>query len=1061
MLVVIGQILWICACALVLCVYTGWGLTALALPRSLRPYTALLTPLIGYALTILVGYLAVSTVLNLRWALALLLVLTTALNVWAWHRGTRPNPLSWLRDEAALLALLLLTTLIGVLPLLNYGFITVIGQGWDTESYFPMAWHLLDYPVARIPEAPSSPLRTLVSDPPKIGVTLGFSVFQGFTMLISQQTALQTFAPLLALLRTLGVLSIYIWLRGTMGLGRWTAWLGAAGASAGALMLWISYFNFGMQMSAWPLLGLGLVMGIAVVEALARPDGTQGHPLRTLLPIALLGGVVLAALPVAYYPALTIWVPMAVGLGAARLIEAFYDREQRQAGMPLRLVGGALALGLATLLLGWLTIPDYFAGFSFRYSIPAQHVGPERYIALAETIGLMAFRLPDQGAQPPAWLVSVGMALLGLLVLVGFLLPATNSTAAESPEQARPLYRVRWLLLIAAVLAYLAWLRLNRSYPYAYMKGSSYAGFVAWGAFAFGLQALMGRRNLRPLLIALGLAPLLLAGWSQALTIRDHWRGPAIFTRDIAAFDAAARRIPPGSTVAVTSDGAFTGPISGQLIDSLYGNTIWGHVSTAYTVYDVWPTGQLPDYALLSANEQPWPLRYGGEEIWRSNTNALYRLNAQERVLQGRSEFYSPTPPTSRSSPGALAIWRRAGANLPISNTEPLSIAVGDMLSFGDAVPQGASDFQQLRITVANLRAQQLTLRYGEQQAQVAIEPGVNVISLALPTPTTLTLSAEQPLALVDVQASSASEAQAPSSARADDYLAWSAFAEQRGTTSALTIDVANPGRHALRLELSLMRDTFTQHLQGLRVLAALPIEERWQLQFDVAQGATQALVNGEPTPLLSVDALAPPPDDIYFGMLTFYNGEQPILQTPVFTLQVQNGELIDFTPVPYTVEATAVGLPNTLPINLRALTSEPLTLDNGTAVLERTVMQRPQPWPGAERDAPLPPGSPLTVQLGWRSLAPSDLLMVSVQLLDDTDRKWAQWDGPVGGDWRPNPSWAAGDRVRQDVPLQLAPDTPPGTYRVLLVVYDPASGQPQPLAGQQALLLGEIMVGE
>jgi len=123
--------------------------------------------------------------------------------------------------------------------------------------------------------------------------------------------------------------------------------------------------------------------------------------------------------------------------------------------------------------------------------------------------------------------------------------------------------------------------------------------------------------------------------------------------------------------------------------------------------------------------------------------------------------------------------------------------------------------------------------------------------------------------------------------------------------------------------------------------------------------------------------------------------------------------------------------------------------------------MQRPQPWPGAERDAPLPPGSPLTVQLGWRSLAPSDLLMVSVQLLDDTDRKWAQWDGPVGGDWRPNPSWAAGDRVRQDVPLQLAPDTPPGTYRVLLVVYDPASGQPQPLAGQQALLLGEIMVGE
>ncbi len=181
-----------------------------------------------------------------------------------------------LRAEWPLLALLLLTLLAGVLPLLRYGYVTVIGQGWDTESYMPMAQHLIDYPLARIPEAPANPLRDLVRDPPKIGVTLGFSVFQGMTMLLSRQTALLTFAPLLALLRMLGVLGIYVWLRATMGLGRWPALLGAAGASAGALLLWVGYFNSGMQMAAWPLIPLGLLLGVAAVEELASTGGGGG-----------------------------------------------------------------------------------------------------------------------------------------------------------------------------------------------------------------------------------------------------------------------------------------------------------------------------------------------------------------------------------------------------------------------------------------------------------------------------------------------------------------------------------------------------------------------------------------------------------------------------------------------------------------------------------------------------------------------------------------------------------------------------------------------------------------
>jgi hypothetical protein len=282
MLVVLGQITLIVACALALCIYAGWGACALGLPPALRRFGGLLVPLVGYALAIWLGYMGVSTILNLRWSLALLLAVATLLNALAWRKGARPwlagvnSQFSILNSQfLSLLALLAVTLLVGVLPLLHYGYLTAIGQGWDTESYLPMAQHLIDHPLARIPEAPINPLRDLVSDPPRIGVTLGFSVFQGMAMLLSRQSALATFAPLLALLRALGVLAIYIWLRATMGLSRGAGLLGAAGASAGALLLWISYFNFGMQMAAWPLLALGLTIGLAAVEELACPTSDQ------------------------------------------------------------------------------------------------------------------------------------------------------------------------------------------------------------------------------------------------------------------------------------------------------------------------------------------------------------------------------------------------------------------------------------------------------------------------------------------------------------------------------------------------------------------------------------------------------------------------------------------------------------------------------------------------------------------------------------------------------------------------------------------------------------------
>src|SRR5690606_29385394 len=135
-------------CALAFCIYVGWGASGIALPRMLRPHAALLTPIVGYAIACWIGFMGVSTVLNLKWSLIITLLLATILNIWAWKKGLRPRPKIWLR-EWALFALLLVTLVVGVAPLLQYGYITVIGQGWDTESYLPMAQHMIDYPLSQ------------------------------------------------------------------------------------------------------------------------------------------------------------------------------------------------------------------------------------------------------------------------------------------------------------------------------------------------------------------------------------------------------------------------------------------------------------------------------------------------------------------------------------------------------------------------------------------------------------------------------------------------------------------------------------------------------------------------------------------------------------------------------------------------------------------------------------------------------------------------------------------------------------------------------------------------
>jgi len=104
--------------------------------------------------------------------------------------------------------------------------------------------------------------------------------------------------------------------------------------------------------------------------------------------------------------------------------------------------------------------------------------------------------------------------------------------------------------------------------------------------------------------------------------------------------------------------------------------------------------------------------------------------------------------------------------------------------------------------------------------------------------------------------------------------------------------------------------------------------------------------------------------------------------------------------------------------------------------------------------------GSPLVVGLEWQASAPlTQTLRVSVQMLDARNQVVAQHDGEPGGGLRPTITWRPGETVADKHALLIPIGTPPGSYRLVAALYEPATGAR--LAGAQgdAADLGAVQV--
>ena len=141
-----------------------------------------------------------------------------------------------------------------------------------------------------------------------------------------------------------------------------------------------------------------------------------------------------------------------------------------------------------------------------------------------------------------------------------------------------------------------------------------------------------------------------------------------------------------------------------------------------------------------------------------------------------------------------------------------------------------------------------------------------------------------------------------------------------------------------------------------------------------------------------------------------------------------------------------------TLPAHLTCEELEPAPAFGPAIVLD----QQCQP----ETPQQVSPGEAATVALHWHAVAqPPSSYKVSVQLLNERSQVVAQHDGLPAGGSRPSDAWQAGETVIDNHGLPIPAGTPPGEYRLIVALYDPASGIRLPVQETDHYALGTVNV--
>jgi hypothetical protein len=826
-----------------------------------------------------------------------------------------------------------------------------------------------------------------------------------------------------------------------------------------------------MQMAAMPLVPLALTLWLLVLR---QPSW------RTVL----LAGLAVAALPVAYYPALTVFVPVALGLGLYEVVRRWTGRDapagqarpepELQAAIakpptgvrrtvPVFLAG--LATAALAVILAIRPILDYGQGFSFRYGQQMTTLGLFDFPALAQVVGLEPFsRTPE--ALPAMW-SSLATAALFLAV----------AAAGAALLSRRPLWP--WLAALVPALLYLAWLRgwflplvealrlpadlldRFRPYPYAFLKGAVFVVPFFWGVAVANWERLLaflekrpGARAWRIALVGVLILPLGLVLAADAHLVARYWGRPAHFDAQAMAVQEAASFVPAGEEVYLTGRPERSRVLLGLFSYFLLEHPVQGRFSTGYGGYDRRLPGAEPNYALLDADDDPLPLGFfPTDRIWAGGGMALYRRNAAiVSFLDLRSDAYTGRDPGEihTKEPLAERLLQSFGPYPAVTADQPLLLyADGHQLSRRDGLV-GIKGLNVLAVAFASFEPATLTLRWADGTSDIcAIEPGFSVCFSRLhDLPGYVTIAPQNGVAVWPLWALMQGDTGEIGVHAVSDEVVLLPEAAGSGSVLDVGATVHNASGRPLRLSLEVWENTFdTAHHYAWWGPLPLPESGTLRLRVDLAARTAQAWVGEQETPFVphpGADAWPAAADGSYFAALWVYYGGQVVEVLPVGRFTVSGGQVQGLAPIPSGLRLVWPHSP-----------SESGGARFGPAV-ELSAYER--------GTGPFSPGDAVPLALEWHALdrVPVDY-SVTAQILKD-GRLWGQWDGPLG-QWITATFWHPGQFVRDDIPLRVSDDASPGSYRLIVAVYDPATGVRLPVRSAEGrdvgdfLDLGEIVI--
>lgn len=1006
---------WISLIQLLLFGFCGLGLARTLLPVQLRQHELTLAPIFGLALLALFGFYGANIGLTMRQILPVALIVAVLLLAASTlpRRSRRPLGILPLAELLPLLAISLVTWLVHIWPDLNYGMLVPIGHNWDVEFYLPMADYLKQFSYATLHLAPPNPLRQVVMASPTIERAMGATYAQSMADLIAGHDAWDSWVPMLALLRSLTLAGLYALLRDGLGVRPLGALVGVAIAGLNSLLLWTTYNSFGMSIGGLALLPAALVCLLGALE-------TAGP--RPILGAAIL----LAGLTCTYWPMLQVYGTAGAGLGLALL----WERRRQDI---LRVIGRGLGVLIIGSILGILAHLRAQEAWLDVIAMQTPSMGVFDFISPAVMFGSAPYA--HRGLPTPG---TVGQILIwsGLAALILLLVQGVWRGAAKQG---------RAFGLAIMVIAYLLALRFIVQFPYGLLRGTSYANTLLLGLAGAGVWPLLTQTAPRlrtwPRMVGVGLALVLGLSMARASyrTYEIYAQNPAVFDRDTFAARTLVPNLRQPGPILFSPAADIRGTYLGAWAYNFLNRPLLGIVKSGFGLSDNRPPGIVPAYGVLRRDEDP--REYGFEptaQLTRTERVAIYAAPSAERSwLNGRPSAYTEQPIRDDGT-----TYQRAqigiGSYLEAQPNEPLHLYANSS-TIALQPTAGPAAQRALVLTFGSFITQTVELHLGKEQRQIDVGPGQSIYHTGtVTTPLEISLrSLDGPLllrgaALMDASASRTNASVEP----VTDTLLLSLTSEVREKGATTQLDVRNPSGEVLRFAVEIYEDT-----------AGIPAHYAWAL-FQATQNGTQHIDIDLQTPAATLDGsplslqAGTVRDGNYFASLWIYQGDQAHHMLPFLRFERKNGAVANITPLDLNGAFYRLQDPEQ---SIHTQLGETIALD-GYGLSSGSVH----------------PGTTLHTSLRWLALQPQpqQVYLVFVQVLDETNRKIAQWDGAAGGDWYPTPAWQAGQRIWQDVPLKIADDAPPGRYRVIAGLYDPVTGtRLHTTDGNDAVVLGQIDV--